>query len=337
MTVAFSPLAGPDRGPAWLRPAPPAADQWMRYFANHSRSFSFAARFMPRIERERLARVYAFCRYTDDLVDRPSDPSRAAIEARLETWISHAARAYAGERTGIALLDRLMPETAVANVPFAYARELVQGMWMDLHHAPYADLPALRVYTYRVAGVLGRWLTELFGVHDPHVLRRAEALGHALQLTNILRDVGEDYARGRVYLPADRLAAHGLAPRDLGLMRSGRRPIDDRYRALVEELMREAEEDYRRAFGGLAALPPFFARPVAVAAHVYRGIHDEIRRNGYDNLRRRAHTSLPRKMWLAARGLAEAMDPRAARSSSPSPGARRYGSAASTRPGWMRR
>ncbi|MGH7671059.1 MAG: squalene/phytoene synthase family protein, partial [Gemmatimonadaceae bacterium] len=127
-----------DRSDAWLSPAPPGPDEWMRYFAHHSRSFRFAARFMPPREREQLARVYAWCRYTDDLVDEAADPSRGAIEARLATWLRLSERAHAGERTGIALLDRAMPEMAAAHVPFDYARDLVAGMRMDLHHTPYA-------------------------------------------------------------------------------------------------------------------------------------------------------------------------------------------------------
>ncbi len=221
----------PERGDAWLSPAPPGPDEWMRYFAHHSRSFRFAARFMPAPERDQLARVYAWCRYTDDLVDVAADPSRGAIEARLATWLRLSERAYAGHRTGVALLDRVMPEMASARVPFDYARELVAGMRMDLHHKPYANLRELRVYTYRVAGVIGLWLTELYGVHDQRVLHHAAALGHALQLTNILRDVGEDWARGRVYLPLDRLQAHGLEAHDLGAMRAGLAPVDDRFRA----------------------------------------------------------------------------------------------------------
>ncbi|HEX8726960.1 MAG TPA: phytoene/squalene synthase family protein, partial [Gemmatimonadaceae bacterium] len=283
------------------------------------------------------ARVYAWCRYTDDLVDDAADPSRDAIEARLATWLRLSGRAYAGERTGIALLDRVMPEMAAAHAPFDYARDLVAGMRMDLHHRPYASLRELRVYTYRVAGVIGLWLTELYGVHDQRVLHHAAALGHALQLTNILRDVGEDWARGRVYLPFDRLQAHGLEPSDLGAMRAGLIPVDDRFRALVEELMAVADADYRDAFAAIPALPAFFARPVAVAAHVYRGIHDEIRRAGYDTLRRRAHTSLPRKLWLGARALALSEDRRGRRFPSPTRRVPRYGSASANSPDWTHR
>jgi 15-cis-phytoene synthase len=140
-------------------------------------------------------------------------------------------------------------------------------------------------------------------VRQPEVLERAASLGHAMQLTNILRDVGEDWRAGRLYLPAELLARHGLAEADLAAMHDGVRPIDPRYRALLGELMEEAEQEYTRAFAAIPSLPPAFQGPVAVAARVYRGIHAEIRRRGYDNLRRRAHTSTAAKLGLAARAL----------------------------------
>lgn len=323
--------------PAPFHPAPPGPEEWTPYFAHHSRSFRFASRFMPRPERDQLSRVYAYCRYTDDLVDRADGVPPREIERRLDRWLDASFDAYAGTRTGVALLDAVMPEMAAARVPFAYAAELVEGMRMDLRHAPYADVAALRRYTYRVAGVIGRWLTELYGVHDAGVLARAESLGHALQLTNILRDVGEDYGRGRVYLPQDRMRAHGIDDAALGALCAGRRPVDDAFRGLMEELLQLAEAEYHEAIAAIPMLPAFFARPVAVAAHVYRGIHREIRRADYATVRRRVHTSLARKLWLSAAGLGATAGRRAAPSSSLSPAGRRYDRGASMSPGWMHR
>jgi phytoene synthase len=150
---------------------------------------------------------------------------------------------------------------------------------------------------------VGGWLTELFGIRDPWVLDRAFALGQAMQLTNILRDVGEDLRMGRLYLPEDLMAHYGI-DRDLleAKARNGS-PAFPGYQRLVEALIAEAESDYELAFEAIPALPSFFQGPVAVAASVYRGIHEEIRRNGYDNLSRRARTSFPRKMVLGAQGL----------------------------------
>jgi phytoene synthase len=147
-------------------------------------------------------------------------------------------------------------------------------------------------------------MTRLHGHHDPRLLQRAERMGHAMQLTNILRDVGEDLRAGRLYLPSDRMEAHEVTEDDLRAAQAGA-PLPAGYRALIEELMGCAESDYAAGLEALRELPPAFARPVAVAAHVYRGIHAEIRRHGYDNLRRRAYTGPLAKARLAARALVE--------------------------------
>lgn len=284
-------------------PVPPAPSDWDAFMARHSRSFRFAAAFMPPRERARLAGVYAYCRYTDDLVDGSPSRPPVASGALLDEWLARSRDAYEGRVSGVPLLDAVMTDMAGAGVPFAYAELLVDGMRMDLARTSYADLPALRTYTYRVAAVVGLWLARLFGVRDPWVLDRAAALGHAMQLTNVLRDVGEDWERGRLYLPVDRLRAHGLAPEDVGALRAGRRPVDDAWRALLEELMAEAESGYRDAAAAFPLLPAFFRRPVAVAARVYAGIHHAIRRIDYDTARRRAYTSPGGKALLAAGAL----------------------------------
>jgi phytoene synthase len=278
----------------------PAAADLGRYFSVNSRSFRFAARFFPQGEGERVARVYAFCRVTDDLVDQPG--AAADAEELLDEWVHLARRAYDGGRTGIELLDRVMRETAAAGVPFTYAAELAEGMRMDLRMQRYADIRELRVYTHRVAGVVGMWLTELAGVHAPRVLAKAGEMGHAMQLTNILRDVGEDWRLGRLYLPAEVMERHGVTEDSLDRMCRGGGP-EPVYRCMVEELLREAEGSYHGAFAAIRELPAGYRRPVAVAAYVYRGIHAPLRRAGHDNLRRRAVTGGGAKALLAARAL----------------------------------
>jgi 15-cis-phytoene synthase len=277
---------------------------WQASFARHARSFRFAARLFPAEQERLVAGVYAFCRFTDDLVDHAPDPDPRVLEARLGAWTGLVRRAWSHQDTGIPLLDEVLGETARRGVPALYAEELIRGVAMDLEPADYPDMAALRGYSYRVASVVGLWLTELFGTHAPVVLRRAEALGHAMQLTNILRDVGEDWERGRLYLPLDRMAAHGVDRAALGAaVRGGKLP--DGWTALMEELLAHAEADYDLAFEAIPALPVFFQRPVAVAARVYAGIHDEIRKNGHDTLTRRAWTRFPTKLRLGGRALLE--------------------------------
>lgn len=267
------------------------------YLARHSRSFRFAASMMPRAERARVARVYAWCRYTDNLVD--DDVSVELAARRLESWLDRSREAYEGRDSGIELVNHVMGEMAERDIPFAYARDLVRAMRSDLRFSTFADLDALHVYTYRAAGTVGRWLTELHGVRDAWMLERATALGCAMQLTNILRDVGEDLARGRMYLPLTELQRHGLTVADIRAMHAGSREVDGPYGTLIEELMAVAQDDYDRASEALPHLPRSFRRAAIVASAVYQGIHGAIRRNGYDNIRRRAYTTTSRKVTLA--------------------------------------
>jgi 15-cis-phytoene synthase len=300
-----------DSARSWLAgrvPSPDAASL-DAYFGRNSRSFRFAAKLFDPNVRLQVSRVYAWCRITDDLADgEPGEPMPLSRERMLEVWLDLTRRAYAGEATGLGLVDAVMADAAAAGVSLRHAEELVEGMRMDLRGERYRDLADLRRYTDRVAATVGRWLTELVGVRDPAVLARATELGHALQLTNILRDVGEDWRAGRLYLPADRMAAHGVTERDVArIARGGFRSAG--YRALIEELLRVAELHYDAARPGIAHLPPAVGRAVAVAAAVYGGIHREIRRADYDNGTRRARTSGVRKLLLAATAATAAVGP----------------------------
>lgn len=283
------------------------------YLARHGRSFRFASRLLPRAEFERIARVYAFCRFTDDLVDDPAS-SAASGALLLQHWIALAGSSYRGEASGIALLDATMSDMRSAGVPFDHVLDLARGMQMDVAGVTYETLAELRVYTHRVAGVVGLWLAQLAGAHDPEALSNAERMGRAMQLTNILRDVGEDWRRGRLYLPADLLSAHGLTASDIGEMASGSRPLCAGYRAVIRELMAIAEAEYRAAFAWLPSLPGSLQPAMAVAAELYQGIHAELRGRGYDNLHLRASTSLARKVGIAVRAMRSLRDARAAHS-----------------------
>jgi phytoene synthase len=270
--------------------------------ARHSRSFRFAARFFPAADRRRVAAVYTFCRFTDDLVDRAGYAPAHVLEQRLDAWLDLARACYQGERTGVGFLDRSVGIMRPAEVPFDCVTELIAGVRMDLSQTRYETMSELRRYSHGVASSVGAWLTHLFGVHDAWTLRRAAALGRAMQLTNILRDVGEDLDRGRLYVPREILDRFAVTEGDLAAMRAGA-PVQAAWRDLVEHLIAEADADYESALQALGRLPRTFRVPVAVAAHVYRGIHDGIRANGYDAFTRRAHTTGLEKLRLAAAAL----------------------------------
>jgi 15-cis-phytoene synthase len=279
-------------------------DRWRGYFAHHAHTFRFAARLFPPEARRQVEGVYAFCRFTDDLVDETRVPAPAA-RARLEAWGGLAAAAYEGHETGIPLADQVMGTMQREGVPFDYVAELLAGMATDLDPVRFETLAELDTYTYRVASVVGGWLTELFGVRDPETLARAYGLGHAMQLTNIVRDVGEDWRRGRLYLPRDLRERAGVDLSVVERVATAGRPVPVCWRTLMETVMTRADHHYERAFEALPALPPFFARPVAVSARAYQGIHDAVRRNGYDNGSLRAHTSLIAKARLGVQGLVD--------------------------------
>ncbi len=281
-------------------------DDWLSYFGRHARTFRFAARLFPPEPATRISGVYAYCRFTDDLVDEPGDgDTDAELVERLAVWSALSRAAFDGHATGVPLLDVVLREAGAHGVSWRYVEALLDGVGMDLVRTRYPHWTALEEYTFGVAGSVGGWITQLFGFHDRSLLEHAYALGHGMQLTNIVRDVGEDLDRGRVYLPESLLSAHGLDVVDLVELRLAGPPLGDAYRALVEELIGRADSWYDRAWPGIRELPAWYRRPVAVAAQAYRGIHDAVRRNGYDNLTRRASTSLVTKAALGAVGLAQ--------------------------------
>ena len=283
---------------------PPGPEEWAAYLATHGRSFSCASTLMPEPHRSRLIGVYAYCRFTDDLVDKAKG-SLAESLARLDWWLDASEAAYHGQPTEHALLRVVMQDMAASRVPFEYASDLIRGVRMDLLRRRYATVDELRTYCYRVASVVGLWLTELFGVRDRETLERAASLGIAMQLTNIIRDVGEDWRQKRLYLPRDLMSRHGLRTATIESVQKSRAPIPGEYVAVLEDLMALAERDYRDAWHGITALPDFFRPAVAVAARVYAAIHDAVRANGYDTLRRRAMTSAARKTAIARATLRE--------------------------------
>jgi 15-cis-phytoene synthase len=259
--------------------------------AQSGSSFYYSFLFLPPERRRAITALYAFCREVDDIVDETMEPDVARI--KLAWWRTEIANLFTGQPQH-PVTKALAPFVASCRLDAGRMNEIVDGMEMDLTHRRYADFEALRLYCHRAAGVVGQLSASIFGYRNPGTLEYAEALGIAFQLTNIIRDVGEDARRGRVYLPTDELAAHGLTPGDI-LARKG----SDAFRSLMAFQCERAERYYEQAF---AKLPPEDRRDQRaglIMAAIYRTLLSEIRRDGFDVLDRRIALTPLRKLWIA--------------------------------------
>ncbi len=256
-------------------------------------SFYYAFRYLPQDKRRAITAFYAYCREVDDIVDDCREPAVAL--AKLDWWREELARLYAGvprHPATLALRD------AVEHYGLAQEQlaEILDGMEMDLNQTRYPDFKQLRLYCHRVAGVVGEVSAQIFGHTDRATLKYAALLGLAFQLTNIIRDVGEDARRGRIYLPLDELAEYGVTEGDL---LGGRE--SEAFRRLMEFQYQRAIATYDQALALLPAADRRAQRPGLIMAAIYRTLLKEIRDDGYPVLRYR--TALPplRKLWIAWR------------------------------------
>jgi len=283
-------LGGPERAEL--------ARPWRDVLARHSKSFDLAARLLRPEARDDVALLYAWCRNADDAIDlaRP-DEQRAAL-LRLEAELEAPRTALGGAFAELCTRARIPPD---------YPKELLLGMRMDVEGVRYASLDDLLVYCHRVAGVVGLMLCHVLGVSDGRALRNAAHLGIAMQLSNVCRDVLEDWGRGRLYLPDDRLERAG-AP---GLRAQVGAEISSASRAALTRVVREltelANRFYASADRGIPALDPRSAFAVRVARLVYSAIGSELRARRFDACRGRVVVPRWKKLFLVGRALLETL------------------------------
>jgi phytoene synthase len=256
-------------------------------------SFYYSFLFLPPERRRAITALYAFCREVDDTVDDASDGSLARI--KLAWWRSEVANMYleGGAPTHPVMLA-LRPHLAVYDLKQEHLLAIIDGMEMDLDQSRYLDYPGLRKYCWHVAGVVGILSASIFGVTDPRTLDYAEKLGLAFQLTNIIRDVGEDARKGRIYLPMNELQQHGVTAADL---------LNARHSEKFEALMKFQTDRARACYDEAMALLPRqdrrAQRPGLMMAAIYRTVLDEIERDGFHVLSQRISLTPLRKLWLA--------------------------------------
>ncbi|WP_341743282.1 presqualene diphosphate synthase HpnD [Azonexus hydrophilus] len=261
--------------------------------AKSGSSFYYSFLFLPPERRQAIMALYAFCREVDDVVDECSDLSLAST--KLVWWrmeVQRVAEKQATHPVGLAL-------QAVApgiNLPSEQLLEIIDGMEMDLQQSRYLDFKGLSLYCYRVASVVGLLAAEIFGYQDRQTQKYAHDLGMAFQLTNIIRDVGEDARRGRIYLPMDELKQFNVPAADI---LNGK--YSDNFMALMQFQYERAQRYYEQAFALLPAVDRKNQRPGLIMAAIYRTLLEEIRGENFQVLHQRISLPATRKLWLAAK------------------------------------
>jgi phytoene synthase len=270
-----------------------------RATAQWARSFHFASRFVPLPKRRAIFALYHYCRFADNLVDLRGDRSVEEVRRQLALLGGTVRALHAGavpdDPRWLALADTLRR----CPVPLPPLLELLEGVAMDLEPVEIRTFAELERYSYSVAGVVGLMLGPVLGAERQGFEAHGVRLGIAMQLTNVLRDVGEDLDAGRVYLPADELAAFGLDRTALE-----RRAVTPEFRRFMAFQVRRARQHFAVGDAVVGLFPADGSRmTVRLMQRTYAGILDAIERHDYDVFRLRAHVSSPRKLAILGRAI----------------------------------
>ncbi|MGJ9416376.1 presqualene diphosphate synthase HpnD [Massilia sp. CMS3.1] len=254
-------------------------------------SFYYSFLFLPAERRRAITALYAFCREVDDTVDDATDASLARI--KLAWWRTEVSTMYKGTPMH-PVTQALKPHLDVYHLEEQHLQAIIDGMEMDLDQSRYLDYPGLRKYCWHVAGVVGILSASIFGFSNPQTLAYAEKLGLAFQLTNIIRDVGEDARKGRIYLPVNELQQFGVTAQDLLSARHS-----EKFEALMRFQTERAQAMYDEALALLPKEDRRAQRPGLMMASIYRTLLDEIAHDNFHVLNQRISLTPLRKLWLA--------------------------------------
>ncbi len=261
--------------------------------ASSGSSFYYSFLFLPLERRRAIMALYAFCREVDDVVDECNDPALAST--KLAWWRQEVGRIAEGT-TQHPVGQALKGIAPSINLPPEQLLEIIDGMEMDLQQSRYLDFKSLSLYCYRVASVVGLLAAEIFGYSDRQTQKYAHDLGMAFQLTNIIRDVGDDARRGRIYIPMEELKLFNVPAADI---LNGK--YSDNFTALMHFQYERAEQYYEQAFAQLPAVDRKSQRPGLIMAAIYRTLLDEIKRENFQVLHQRISLPPTRKLWLAVK------------------------------------
>ena len=254
-------------------------------------SFYYAFLFLPAPKRAAITAFYAFCREVDDVVDEATDPGVAAT--KLAWWQTEVAQAFAGHPSH-PVMQALAPIAAGFGITQQHLQAVIEGCQMDLNQTRYLDYPSLQRYCHLVAGVVGEVAAQIFGQTQPQTTAYAHKLGQALQLTNIIRDVGEDAMRGRIYLPMSDLKQFGVTAQDILS-----RQYSERFTGLMQFETQRALDLYQQALTLLPGTDRRAQKPGLMMASIYRALLREIERDQFQVLHQRISLTPLRKFWLA--------------------------------------
>ncbi len=254
-------------------------------------SFYYAFLFLPRERRAAITAFYAFCREVDDVVDEVADASVAA--SKLAWWQKEVQQAFAGQPSH-PVMQALMPHTATFGITAKQLLAVVEGCQMDLQQTRYLDWPGLQRYCHLVASVVGEVSARIFGQTNEATTAYAHKLGLAFQMTNIIRDVGEDAMRGRIYLPVDELQRFDMKAQELL-----QRQYSERFTALMRFQAERAHALYDEALSLLPAADLRSQKPGLMMASIYRTLLREIEASQFQVLHQRIALTPLRKLWLA--------------------------------------
>ena len=263
--------------------------------ARSGSSFYYAFLFLPPPRRAAITAFYAFCREVDDVVDEVSDAGVAAT--KLQWWRHEVAQAFAG-RPSHPVMQALLPLAPSYSIEPAHLLAVIEGCQTDLEQTRFLDFAALQRYCHLVAGVVGEVAANIFGRHEAATVAYAHQLGQAMQLTNIIRDVGDDARRGRIYLPMAELQRFDVKAQEL-LKREPPWGYSERFGALMRFQAERAHAAYERALSLLPAADRAAQKPGLMMANIYRSLLREIEAQNFQVLHQRTSLTPLRKLWIA--------------------------------------
>ncbi len=256
-------------------------------------SFYYSFLFLPPDRRRAITALYAFCREVDDVVDEIEDQQVA--RTKLAWWRNEVANLFAG-RPQHPVTRALEPAIAPFGITAVRLNEIIDGMQMDLDQSRYLDFKGLETYCYHVAGVVGLLAAGIFGYRNAATLEYAKNLGLAFQLTNIIRDVGDDARRNRIYLPMDELKRFEVPASDILNAR-----YSDNFTSLMKFQAGRAGSYYTAALAALPEEDRRDQRAGLIMAAIYRTVLEEVEADGFKVLTQRTSLTPMRKLWIAVR------------------------------------